>query len=196
MVRSRTSLRWTVHRPSWSPACRSEGLSDRCFRSAWKSLGNGLWPGYKLKENRENNNQSQTWYLKRDVLRNSHKSLNLGFSSFTPHWLPTEGGLYGHRDRDLISRGQPKVSLRSSDMSENTNKLLAVLQQNRFQGKWRSATGRNSKPPLSSLIGMCCDFLSRIAVKPVKIICICSTFVSAVLFMFLFPTGQCLNMKF
>lgn len=33
-VRSQTSLRWTFRRPSWSPACRSEGRSDRCFHSA------------------------------------------------------------------------------------------------------------------------------------------------------------------
>ena len=36
-ARSQTSLPWTFRRPSWSPACKSEGLSDRCFHTAWKS---------------------------------------------------------------------------------------------------------------------------------------------------------------
>lgn len=52
-ARSQTSRRWTSRTPSSSPVYRTGGRSDRCFHSAWKSLGNGLWHGYTLKGSRE-----------------------------------------------------------------------------------------------------------------------------------------------
>lgn len=64
MVRSQTSLQWTSHKPSWSPACRTEGRSGRCFHSAWKSSGNDLWHGCTLRGSRGNKITLEINFLK------------------------------------------------------------------------------------------------------------------------------------